>query len=153
MVAAFYALQDTKTPVKIAVVAFLTNLIFSLLLMGPLKHGGLALALSLASFIQFCLLIFFLKKKVPVVHLRPIVISALKCTFAAAIMGIGIFYVHSAWLTVDSDSGLSIMSMKLAGLIGIGVVLYMMVTRILGCRELGSLWDTFSPIIRRVKRV
>jgi putative peptidoglycan lipid II flippase len=153
LVSAFYALQDTKTPVKIAVVAFLTNLIFSLLLMGPLKHGGLAFALSLASFIQFCLLIFFLKKKVPVVDLRPIVISALKCAFAAAIMGIGIFYVHSAWLTVDSDSGLSIMSMKLAGLIGIGVVLYMMFTRILGCRELGSLWDTFSPINRRVKRV
>jgi hypothetical protein len=67
-------------------------------------------------------------------------------------MGTGIFYVHSRWLTADSGSGLLSMSMDLAGLIGIGVVLYFMLTRILGCRELGSLWDTFSPIIRRVKR-
>ncbi len=152
MVAAFYALQDTKTPVKIAVLAFLTNLIFSLLLMGPLKHGGLALSLSLASSIQFGLLIIFLKRKVKTVNLRPVLISGLKCAFAAAIMGIGIFYAHSRWLTADSGSGFLSMSTDLAGLIGIGVVLYFMLTKILGCRELGSLWDTFSPIIRRVKR-
>ena len=150
VVAAFYALQDTKTPVKIAVVAFSTNFIFSLLLMGPLKHGGLALALSLASSIQFCLLVIFLKRKVKTVNLRPILISGLKCAFAAAIMGTGIFYAHSSWLT--ADLGLFSMSMDLAGLIGIGVVLYFVLTKILGCRELGSLWDTFSPIIRRVKR-
>jgi len=153
MVAAFYALQDTKTPVKIAVVAFLSNLIFSLLLMGPLKHGGLAFALSLASFIQFCLLVFFLKRKVHIVDLRPVVISALKCSFAAAIMGIGIFYIHSGWLIVNPDSGLLRMTMELTGLVGIGVVLYIILTRILGCRELGSLWDTFSPINWRVKRM
>jgi putative peptidoglycan lipid II flippase len=151
MVAAFYALQDTKTPVKIAVLAFLTNLIFSLLLMGPLKHGGLALALSLASSIQFCLLVIFLKRKVKIVNLRPVLISGLKCAFAATIMGTGIFYAHSRWLTADSGSGLLSMSTDLAGLIGIGVALYFVLTRILGCRELGSLWDTFSPIIRRVK--
>jgi len=134
-------------------VAFLSNLIFSLLLMGPLKHGGLAFALSLASFIQFCLLVFFLKRKVHIVDLRPVVISALKCSFAAAIMGIGIFYIHSGWLIVNPDSGLLRMTMELTGLVGIGVVLYIILTRILGCRELGSLWDTFSPINWRVKRM
>jgi len=48
-VIAFYSLQDTKTPVKVAAVAMLANIGLSLALMGPLKHGGLALALSLAS--------------------------------------------------------------------------------------------------------
>jgi putative peptidoglycan lipid II flippase len=124
MVSAFYALQDTKTPVKIAVVAFLTNLIFSLMLMGPLKHGGLALALSLASSLQFCLLVIFLKRKVYVVNLRPVLISGLKCALAATVMGAGVFYVHSIWLTADSGAGLLSMSVDLAGLIGIGLVLY-----------------------------
>ena len=148
MVSAFYALQDTKTPVKIAIIAFLTNLIFSLILMGPLKHGGLALALSLASSLQFCLLVVFLKRKVPVINLRPVIISALKCIFAAVVMGSGVFYMYSRWLTANSDSGLLSMSIDLAGLIGIGVVLYFVFARILRCRELGSLWETFSPIIR-----
>ena len=151
MVSAFYALQDTKTPVKIAVVAFLTNLTLSLILMGPLKHGGLALALSLASSLQFCLLVIFLKRKVHVVNLRPVMISALKCAFAAVVMGSGVFYVYSRWLTANSGSGFWSMSVDLAGIIGIGVVLYFVLARILRCRELGSLWDIFSPIIRRVK--
>ena len=63
MVSGFYALQDTKTPVKVAFVALLANLLFSLLLMGPLKHGGLALALSLASALQYGLLVFLFKQK------------------------------------------------------------------------------------------
>jgi putative peptidoglycan lipid II flippase len=151
MVSAFYALQDTKTPVKIAIIAFLTNLAFSLILMGPLKHGGLALALSIASSLQFCLLVIFLKRKVPVVNLRPVMISALKCAFAAVVMGSGVFYVYSRWLTADSGSGLWHMSTDLAGLIGIGVVLYFVLARILRCRELESLWEIFFPIARRVK--
>jgi putative peptidoglycan lipid II flippase len=151
MVAAFYALQDTKTPVKVSFVAFIVYMILGLVLMGPLKHGGLALALSLASSLHFIILAFLLKRKVHEVTLRPVLISGLKCAFAAAIMGIGIFYVHSRWLTADSGSGLFSMSTDLAGLIGIGVVLYFVLTRILGCRELGSLRDIFSPVIRKIK--
>ena len=78
-------------------------------------------------------------------------ISALKCTFAAVVMGSGVFYAYSRWLTANSGSGLWSMSVDLAGLIGIGVALYFVLARILRCRELGFLLDIFSPIIRRVK--
>jgi putative peptidoglycan lipid II flippase len=57
MVNAFYAIQDTRTPVKVATVAMLANFLFGVLLMGPLQHGGLALALSLASALQFWILL------------------------------------------------------------------------------------------------
>ena len=43
---AFYSLQDTRTPVKIAVLAMAANILLSVILMGPLAHGGLALATS-----------------------------------------------------------------------------------------------------------
>ena len=48
---AFYALQDTKTPVKIAVVALVTNMLLSYAFISwtKLEHGGLALANSLAA--------------------------------------------------------------------------------------------------------
>jgi putative peptidoglycan lipid II flippase len=61
--ASFYSMQDTKTPVKIAVVALVANILFSLLLMKPLKHSGLALANSFASMVNFSLLLIFLRKK------------------------------------------------------------------------------------------
>lgn len=45
---AFYAQHDTKTPFLVAAGAMLAHLGLSLVLMGPLAHGGLALANSLA---------------------------------------------------------------------------------------------------------
>jgi len=151
MVSAFYALQDTKTPVKVAVAALVANLILSLALMGPLKHGGLALALSLASSLQFCLLVFFLKRKAHVGNLRPVLIFALKCTLAALIMGLGVFYCHSKWLTVDSTAGLLSLTVNLASLIIIGIIIYFVASWALGCSEMASVKEMFRSVSRRRK--
>ncbi|AEF95392.1 integral membrane protein MviN [Desulfotomaculum nigrificans CO-1-SRB] len=61
----FYAQQDTKTPVKLMAVTVTVNLIFSLLLIGPLKHGGLALANSIASLVNTVMLSYYLNKRIP----------------------------------------------------------------------------------------
>lgn len=52
----FYAMKNTKTPVKVAGVCLLINLIFNLILMFPLKVGGLALASSISAAVNFLLL-------------------------------------------------------------------------------------------------
>jgi len=49
LVNAFYALQDTRTPVRTATVALFLNIALNLALMGPLKIAGLALATALAA--------------------------------------------------------------------------------------------------------
>ncbi|OOR92787.1 murein biosynthesis integral membrane protein MurJ [Moraxella caviae] len=63
---AFFAGQDTKTPVKIGIVSVFANMIFSVIFIGlfylanlPL-HGGLALAATGASFVNAGLLYYFL---------------------------------------------------------------------------------------------
>ncbi|MBF0570016.1 MAG: murein biosynthesis integral membrane protein MurJ, partial [Candidatus Omnitrophica bacterium] len=48
LVAAFHSLQDTKTPVKIATICLLVNVVLNAVLMFPLKIGGIALASSIA---------------------------------------------------------------------------------------------------------
>ncbi len=58
----FFSRQDTKTPVKIGVVAMFANIIMNLILIVPLAHAGLALATSLAAFINAGLLFYFLRK-------------------------------------------------------------------------------------------
>ena len=145
LVSAFYALQDTKTPVKVAAVALGANLIFSLLFMGPLEHGGLALALSLASTLQFCLLVFFLKRRLDILNLKPILISTGKCVFGSIVMGIGIFYASHRLGVFDLDADLRHLVPNLAGLILLGVLLYFGVTWILGGRELKSILDIVKP--------
>jgi putative peptidoglycan lipid II flippase len=64
LVPTFYALKDTRTPVKIAFVSFILNLLFSLMLMGPLLHGGLALASTLSALCQMAMLLYLLRKKI-----------------------------------------------------------------------------------------
>ena len=71
MLSAFYAFQDTKTPVKVATITMIANGLLSLLLMGPLRHGGLALALSLSSTVQLLLLIFILRGRGDLLDLKP----------------------------------------------------------------------------------
>lgn len=64
VVSAFYSLQDTKTPVKVAIIALFVNAILSIILMFPLKHGGLALATSIASAVNIVILFFILKRRI-----------------------------------------------------------------------------------------
>ncbi|MCC7017423.1 MAG: murein biosynthesis integral membrane protein MurJ [Rhodospirillales bacterium] len=53
---AFYAREDTATPVKISVVCMVANLVLNILLMGPLLHVGIALATSLSAWLNVLLL-------------------------------------------------------------------------------------------------
>jgi putative peptidoglycan lipid II flippase len=58
----FYARQDTKTPMRIGMIAMGANIGFSLLLVYPLKHVGLALAISLSAYVNAGLLYFWLRR-------------------------------------------------------------------------------------------
>ena len=51
----FYARQDTRTPVRIGVIAMAVNMLLNLALIFPLQHAGLALATSLSAYLNaFC---------------------------------------------------------------------------------------------------
>ncbi|MBI4633014.1 MAG: murein biosynthesis integral membrane protein MurJ [Deltaproteobacteria bacterium] len=60
----FFSIQDRKSPLKAAFVSLFVNVAMSLILMFPLKHGGLALATSLASMVNVAILGFILRKKI-----------------------------------------------------------------------------------------
>lgn len=53
----YYARQDMKTPVRIAVIAVVVNVAFSLILMFPLGHTGLALATTISAGVNAGLLL------------------------------------------------------------------------------------------------
>lgn len=59
----FYSRQDTKTPVKIAVVAMVSNMVLNLAFIYHLQHVGLALATSIAALINASLLYYYLRQQ------------------------------------------------------------------------------------------
>ncbi len=139
-VSAFYSLQDTKTPVKVAVVAMLVNIIFSVILMRtPLEHGGLALALSLASTLQLFMLIFLLRKRLGGIEGRAIVSSILRSFLCSFIMGVCIYFLALKIFVGNLTQGVFGSAIGLFVTIGVGVVIYIVSAKVLGCQELSSL--------------
>ena len=58
----FYARQNIRTPVKIAVITLVATQLMNLVLIGPLKHAGLALAIGLGACLNAGLLYYKLRQ-------------------------------------------------------------------------------------------
>jgi len=95
IVSAFYSLQDTKMPMKAAIVALIVNVAASIMLMGPMRHGGLALATSLASAVNVFVLGIVLKKRIGSYLNRDFYRSLCKVSAASLVMWLSILLVET----------------------------------------------------------
>ena len=93
--AVFYAMQDARTPVKIALVSISANLVLGWLLMKPMQHAGLALALTLSSALNLLLLLAALRSRLGDLGGREIAASACKTVLCSAIMGVAVWGVSA----------------------------------------------------------
>ena len=118
VVSTFYAMQDTRTPVKTATVSIAANILLGIALMGPMKHCGLALATSLASMVNLVLLVAVLRKKLGVIRWRLIFSSCLKTLAASGIMALAVSVVCR--LLIPPETGLG----RLRLLMGIGAGIF-----------------------------
>jgi len=144
---AFYSMQDTKTPVKAATIAVAVNIIVSLLLMGPLQHGGLALATSLASMANLSFLIWALRKKLGRLNLTEILHSMKKVVPATAIMGVIAWFITRGDIWASNGQTPTKIGL-LFGSILISSVSYIVILYLLKSKELLFLW---GMAVRRVK--
>ncbi|HNS62564.1 MAG TPA: lipid II flippase MurJ, partial [Anaerolineales bacterium] len=93
---AFYAQQDTKTPVIIGTIAMGLNVVFSILFsrwfasIGWFPLGGLALANSSATALEATALFIFMRKRLNGIEGKSIANSAWRVALAALGMGIGL---------------------------------------------------------------
>jgi len=127
---AFYALQDTKTPVVTAFIAFLLNLVFSLWLMGPLLHGGLALASSLSALVNMSLLFWLLRRKTGLLGGRRMLRTALSALVGALLAGTAAWWATGLvdW-SLDGQKLVKAGGLALAVLFAVGcysVVMYLL---------------------------
>jgi len=134
----FYALQDTKTPVKIAACGVVINILCSILLMRMMQHSGLAFANSIAATANFMLLFYFLRKKLGGIGSRRIAVSFVKIGTAAAVMGgCGWFATQGALWTSDGHIAqkATILTVLIFGCLGI----YILASHLLRIEEMAYL--------------
>ncbi|MBI4844217.1 MAG: murein biosynthesis integral membrane protein MurJ [Nitrospirae bacterium] len=140
--AGFYSMQNTKTPVKVAIAAMITNVALSLILLKPMRHSGLALANSAAASVNFIILFILLRKRLGSVDGRNIALSFIKVSIASAVTGL------LCWFFVRGDiwtqGGRIIEKTALLGFaFALFAALYAFIMRFLGSEEIAYLVKLF----------
>ncbi len=139
LVSVYYSLKDTATPLYIALVTFVVNVVLCYLLVGPMGHGGLALATSISAGVNFVCLFVALRIRMRSMGFSgggnvpmggPILSSGVRAVLAASIMG-GAIYLLSL---VVSPGGLA----------GVGLAVYLAVAMALGF----VVYFSFSTLLR-----
>jgi putative peptidoglycan lipid II flippase len=138
IVPAFYSLQDTRTPVKVAVLALVANAGLGAALMTPLRHGGLALGTSLAAAVNFGVLLVLLRRKLGRIGGRKIFHSLLKSLAASGVMGGCVWALTSIDTWQQGGVTLLKVGLLLGSVVGGGVV-YGASSYLLGSGEMHAL--------------
>jgi putative peptidoglycan lipid II flippase len=135
----FYSFQDTKTPVKAAILAMILHVGLCVALMRPMGAGGLALATAISSYFNLILLVVYLKKRIVRIGLKQILFSSLKSLLAT--VGTGIM----AWNMCKISENLFI-AVPVA--IISGVVVFVAISYILKSEELKTFAHVFSKEVK-----
>jgi putative peptidoglycan lipid II flippase len=147
---AFYAMQDTRTPVTWAVVAVVINVVLMAMLVGPMGVEGLALALSISAVLEVIGLLWSLHRRIESVEETEILRSlgrAAVAAVAAALLMLGGLTIFESSLggVLDNPVGrlLALLLLSAAG----GAV-FLVVAAALRSPEIGQL----RGILRRRSR-
>jgi len=148
VVPVFYSLQDTRTPVKVAFLSLLINAGFGAVLMIPLKHGGLALATSLAAGVNFAVLGFLLRKKIGPIGARKILLSLGKNLSASILMGIATYAIcfQGRW-DISGITGERVA--LLCGAVAVGILVYGGACYLLRSDEIHAALDLLKKRLHR----
>jgi putative peptidoglycan lipid II flippase len=145
---AFYAQQDTKSPVIIGTIAMALNVVFSFAFargfsqIGWMPHGGLALANSFATALEAAALFILMRRRLDGIEGNYIAQGFLACALAGLGMGAGL------WLWIQMTAGWSRWTVALGGVV-LGGVLYGVIVLLLRVPELKALTRALSTRLGR----
>ncbi len=135
---AFYAMQNTRTPVTVGVAAMLLNMALSLLFswlfgrVGWMPHGGLALANTTATTIEAILLMILIRRKLAGLGGKAVADAVWKGALAAAVMGVAVVL----WRSINA--GYSALIIVTGGMV-IGGLIYGFLLLLLRVPEIRTL--------------
>lgn len=121
---AFFAMKDSRTPVRMANLSVIVNLGCAVLLMYPMAHNGLALALSISALCNFVFQVLAYRRSVGPIGLRTMVAPLFKILAASWMMGTAVLAVGIFGKFFEQPSTFLQELMGLGACITTGVVVY-----------------------------
>ncbi len=118
----YYSRQDTKTPVKVGIIAMVANMVFNLILVWPLGHVGLALATSLSAALNAGLLWWGLRRDGYHVFSRQWWVLLRVLLVGVACLGVWLWFYSSRGIEwTDLSDWLRVQHMLLLVVVGVAV--------------------------------
>ncbi|MGB2185756.1 MAG: murein biosynthesis integral membrane protein MurJ [Akkermansiaceae bacterium] len=132
----YFAREDTRTPMIMAAITVMVNIVFSLALFAPLGHVGIAIATTIAAWVNVLMLARGLRG---MVHVDMEFWSrVLRICLASVVMGAlvwGGYWLLEAWFT----DGFWRQCIALALLVGFGMLIYAVLALVLRATSLAEL--------------
>lgn len=129
----FYARQNIRTPVRIALLTLVVTQLLNLVLIGPLQHAGLALAIGLAACLNAALLFWQLRRQRLFLPQPGWGVFLFKLLVAVAVMG-AVLVLGGAWLPAWDSGGMPERLVRLMLLVVAGAGSYFATLAVLGFR-------------------
>lgn len=140
---AFFAREDTATPVKISIACMVVNLVLNVLLMGPLLHVGIALATSLSAWLNVALLASVLMRRGDLVLDARLKARSLRQAAAALAMTVALALILLL-LAPGFAGGEASRVLALGLLVGAGLLVYALAALGLGAAKPAELRAALS---------
>jgi len=143
LVKAYYALHDTKTPLKISSLTTLLNITIALIFIRAFHFGvwGLSLAYLISCSLEFGGLLFYLSRKLGGFKLEHFAIPLFKILIATFVMA-GFLYLPLKRLdlfVIDTSRTINLLGLTvIAGILGLTI--YLILTVVLRVTEVTLLW-------------
>jgi len=148
VVSAFYSLQDTKFPMVAAIVALVTNVIASVILMFPLKHGGLALATSIASAVNVIMLSVVLRRRIGTFLDGEFYRSTVKICVSSIVMW-GMILLVDVFLPWRTEGPFDERLLFLTVCITVGIFSFFIMSYMTKCPEMMAIIHTIKKKLRK----
>jgi len=144
----FYALKDTKTPVKIGIYIVFINITLDLILIRYLAHSGLALATSVAAILNLIILLKVLQDKIGDMKLKSQISFLLKITISSVFLGIICVLVNNYFGSTLDLSNKYNQTVQVIISIFSGGMVYLISSYILGVKEVRNIKQSIKTILR-----
>jgi putative peptidoglycan lipid II flippase len=145
---AFYALNDSRTPMMVSLLSMAINFVMNWMLVGVLQERGLALSTSTVALMNFVLLYVVMQRRISGIEGRRTAITIAKILAASALMGVVCWFISNKIATV---AGVTVAA-KLANVVAsvsLGGLVFYVAASALGVSELKLATKT---IVRRLSR-
>ena len=140
----FYAMQDTRTPALVNLVAAVVNVGAALVYVGPLDLGlgGMALAHATSYVVGAGVLLLFLRRRLGPIDGARIARTAAKASIGAVASATAAFGVVEAW-GVPSEASVLVQAAHVGAAIVVGVLVFLFTALILRVGEVDDLRQAF----------